>query len=242
MLGRFVRGFSIVCVAVAVLGAAVGCNKTPEPPGSSASPSSPSSPSSQSAAVPGGGSPAPQPAAAPTPGSPAMPPVEITWVDPPGLRRVPPKSPMRKASFEVPHAKEDKEDGELAVFYFGPGQGGSIDANVDRWVKQFSGVSSSDVKRADREANGLRQHTVEIQHGTFDAGQMAMGPGAAKGPKPDYALLGAIVEAPSGAYFFKMTGPARTVAAARDPFYKLLDSVKPAAETIAFPCHVQRAG
>jgi len=131
---------------------------------------------------------------------------------------------MRKASYEVPRVEGDTEDGELAVFYFGPGQGGSIDANVDRWVKQFAGVSAGEVKRADREANGLRQHTVEIQRGTFDAGQMAMG--GATGPKKDYALEGAIVEAPSGAYFFKMTGPARTVAAARGPFLKLLDSVR----------------
>lgn len=133
---------------------------------------------------------------------------------------------MRKASYEVPRASGDSEDGELAVFYFGPGQGGSIDANVERWVKQFSGVSASDVKRADREANGLRQHTVEIEHGTFDAGPMAMSGG--KGPKNDYALQGAIVETPSGAYFFKMTGPARTVAAARAPFFQLLDSVRAA--------------
>jgi hypothetical protein len=116
---------------------------------------------------------------------------------------------MRKASYEVPRANGDTEDGELAVFYFGPGQGGSIDANVDRWVKQFSGISAND---------------VEIQHGTFDAGQMAMG--GNKGPKPDYALEGAIVETPSGAYFFKMTGPARTVLAARGPFLQLLDSIR----------------
>ncbi|MEO6603287.1 MAG: hypothetical protein ABIQ16_25610 [Polyangiaceae bacterium] len=213
MAARFVRGFQIVCgfVGFGVLAASAGCKKAPEPPAAVASPSSTGTPASPP-------EPAPQPAAS------ALPPVEITWVDPPGLRRVPPKSPMRKASFEVPHAKEDKEDGELAVFYFGPGQGGTIDANVDRWVKQFSGVAPGDVKRADREANGLRQHTVEIEHGTFDAGQMSMGP--ATGPKKDFALMGAIVEAPSGAYFFKMTGPSHTVAAARAPFYKLLDSVK----------------
>jgi len=150
--------------------------------------------------------------------------MDITWVDPPGLRRVAPKNAMRKASYEVPRASGDAEDGELAVFYFGPGQGGSIDANVDRWVKQFADVSPNDVKRADREANGLRQHTVRIEHGTFDAGQMAMG--GSKGPKKDYALEGAIVETPSGAYFFKMTGPSRTVLAARGPFLQLLDSVR----------------
>ena len=149
---------------------------------------------------------------------------QCSWLDPPGLKRVPPKSPLRMASYEVPKVAGDSEDGELAVFYFGPGQGGSIDANVDRWVKQFSGIDPGDVKRADRVANGLRQHTVEVQHGTFDAGQMSMG--ASAGPKKDYALEGAIVEAPSGAYFFKMTGPAKTIAAARPAFLQLLDSVR----------------
>ena len=209
MLARFIRGFCVVC---GIASAATGCKKAPEPPGNEAS--------SVSAPALSAANPAPQAVASVTSSEPK---VGVTWVDPPGLRRVPPKSPMRQAAFEVPHAKEDKEDGDLAVFYFGPGQGGSIDANVDRWVKQFSGVAADDVKRADREANGLRQHTVEIQRGTFNAGQMGMG---SAGPKSDYALLGAIVEAPSGAYFFKMTGPARTVAAAHSAFYALLDSVK----------------
>jgi len=159
--------------------------------------------------------------AAPTAQS-ATPPVEIAWQDPPSFRRVPPKNAMRKASYEVPHAPGDTEDGELAVFYFGPGQGGSIDANVDRWVKQFSGVAQSDVKRADRVLkSGLRLHTVEIVHGTFESGM----PGTSGGPKKEYGLEGAIVEAPSGAYFFKMTGPTKTVAAARTAFNEMLDGV-----------------
>jgi hypothetical protein len=208
MAGRFKREIRSVCL-ISGLAFGLACRKTPEPTGAD------SKPSLQASASP---RPAPH---EPTANS-ASPAVEITWVDPPGLRRVPPKSAMRKASFEVPRVNGDSEDGELAVFYFGPGQGGSIDANVDRWVKQFTGVSANDVKRADREANGLRQHTVEIERGTFDAGQM----GGGKGPKKDYALEGAIVETPSGAYFFKMTGPARTVLAARAPFYQLLDSIR----------------
>jgi hypothetical protein len=39
-------------------------------------------------------------------------------------------------------------------------------------------------------------------------------------------LLGGIVSSPSGVYFFKLTGPTKTVKAARDPFLKMLDSVK----------------
>ena len=150
-------------------------------------------------------------------------PLHITWVDPPAFKRVPPSNPMRKASFVVPRAAGDSEDGELTVFYFGPGQGGSIDANVDRWVKQFGEVKPDDVKRADREANGLHEHTVELASGTFSGG-MSMG-GAAK-PKDNYGLIGGIVETPSGPYFFKMTGPSKTIKQAKPDFYKLLDSIK----------------
>ena len=214
MAGHFSREIRAFCL-LSGLGLALACRKTPEPPGAG---------SASAAQTPSAAAPGPGLAAHRSVHDSASAPVQITWADPPGLRRVQPKNAMRKASYEVPHASGDSEDGELAVFYFGPGQGGSIDANVDRWVKQFSGVAASDVKRADREANGLRQHTVEIQHGTFDAGQMAMG--GSKGPKNDYALLGAIVETPGGAYFFKMTGPSRTVAAARAPFQQLLDSVR----------------
>lgn len=210
MLACFSRG--ICAVSGLLLCSAVACRRTPEPPGVGSNPRP-----GVSSGLPA----SPGPTENPAPVSSALPPVEITWLDPPGLRRVPPKNAMRKASYEVPRAAGDAEDGELAVFYFGPGQGGGIDANVDRWVKQFSDLKPGDVKRADREANGLREHTVEIQSGTFNSGM-----GGPSVPKKDYALEGAIVEAPSGAYFFKMTGPAHTIAAARGAFLQLLDSVR----------------
>jgi hypothetical protein len=46
-----------------------------------------------------------------------------------------------------------------------------------------------------------------------------------QGEKPDYRLLGAIVEAPQGNVFFKLTGPAATVAAAEADFDALLASI-----------------
>lgn len=149
--------------------------------------------------------------------------MEITWVDPPEWKRSPRPSPMRKATYVVPRAAGDAEDGELGVFYFGPGQAGGIEANVDRWVKQFKDVPPERIKREDRKANGLVTHVIEVESGTFNAN--TMGQGADK-LKKDYALLGAIVEAPSGAYFFKLTGPKKTVAAARKAFDGLIQSVK----------------
>jgi hypothetical protein len=204
--------------ALMLVATAAACEKKPPEPTATTQPASPSPlvpPAPQAA-------PAPAPAAA---GSAQQEPLHITWVDPPAFKRVPPSNPMRKASFIVPRAPVDSEDGELTVFYFGPGQGGSIDANVDRWVKQFGEVKPADVKRADREANGLHQHTVELESGTFSGG-MSMG-GASK-PKDHYGLVGGIVESPSGAYFFKMTGPSKTIKQAKPDFYKLLDSIKAA--------------
>lgn len=148
--------------------------------------------------------------------------VELAWTDPPGWRRSPRVIPMRKATYEVPRADKDLEDGECGVFYFGIGMGGTVDANIDRWVKQFKDLPVDKVKRADRSANGLVEHTVEVESGNFNANPMGRG---GEMLKPNFALLGAIVEEPSGEYFFKLTGPAATVAKARADFYRMLDGV-----------------
>jgi hypothetical protein len=168
-------------------------------------------------------SPLPTPAPSPTTAK-SLPPVEITWVDPPEWKRSPKPNPMRKATYVVPRAAGDGEDGELGVFYFGPGQAGGIEANVDRWVKQFKDVPAERVRREDRKTNGMLTHVIQIDSGTFNANTMGQG---AEKLKKDYALLGAIVEAPSGAYFFKLTGPKKTVSAAKKPFDALLASIKP---------------
>jgi hypothetical protein len=191
-----------------------GCKKTPEPTGSQAPPPTVEPVAASASAA--------RAAPAPTATS-ALPPVEITWLDPPAWKKSDRPSAMRKATYVIPRARGDSEDGELGVFYFGPGQGGGIEANVERWVKQFKDVPADRVRREDRRANGLVEHVVEIESGTFNANSM----GGPEKLRQNYALLGAIVEAPSGAYFFKLTGPAKTVAQAKKSFYALLDSVKP---------------
>lgn len=164
-------------------------------------------------------------AAHPSPVSSAEATVAVTWADPPEWKRSEKVNPMRKATYLVPRAGGDKEDGELGVFYFGPGQGGAVEANVDRWIKQFPDAKVEDVKRADRSVNGLVAHTVEIDSASFNASSMGM-PQPKAQPKPGYGLLGAIVETPAGPYFFKLTGPKATVAGAKKPFDKLLESVR----------------
>jgi len=96
--------------------------------------------------------------------------------------------------------------------------GGSVDANVERWVGQFQPATKN--TRSERKVGALPVTLIEVQ-GTFAGG---MAPGAA-GPKDKWMLLGAIVPSGSQAYFFKMTGPEKTVDAARRDFDLFLNSL-----------------
>src|ERR1041384_3439741 len=46
-------------------------------------------------------------------------------------------SSMRVAQYKLPKAEGDTEDASLVLYYFGPGQGGSVTANIDRWISQM---------------------------------------------------------------------------------------------------------
>ena len=127
-------------------------------------------------------------------------------------------SAMRVATYEVPGPK-GAEAGEVAVFFFGPGQGGSVDANVERWSRQFEGTPKAD--RSLKRVDGLAITMVRLG-GTYLApgGPMMQ----SQGKRPGFRLLGVIVEAPEGLVFFKLTGPAATVGAAQADFDALVAS------------------
>lgn len=135
--------------------------------------------------------------------------------------------PMRLATYSIPHAVADTENGECGVYYFGPGQGGSVQANLDRWIGQFSqagGKSSKSAAKVDsRFVHGLKITTVDVSGAYTGGGPMGQ-PGK---PAPGYRLLGAIVEGPQGSVFFKLTGPAKTVAQNQSAFSQMLDSLGP---------------
>ena len=98
---------------------------------------------------------------------------------------------MRAATYSVPSASGDQEGGECAVFFFGPGQGGAVQANIDRWIGQFEqpdGKPSSERATQRRETiNAITVTTIDLS-GTFLGGGPGMGSAAPK--KPGYRLLG----------------------------------------------------
>lgn len=135
--------------------------------------------------------------------------------------------PMRAATYSVPPAAGDSEPGECVAFFFGQGQGGSVDANIKRWEGQFADPAGKPVQATNvkpTKVAGLRVTTLEVA-GTYSGmgGPMVQ----SKTLKPGYRLLGAIVEAPGGNVFFKFTGPEKTVQANRQAFERMIASVKP---------------
>jgi hypothetical protein len=150
----------------------------------------------------------------------------LTFTAPPAWQTRPASSSMRVAEFVVPKAAGDTEDAELIVYFFG-GSGGSADANIDRWigqVQQPDGAASKEKARRDAKTiNGLKVSTVDVS-GTYTA---EMRPGATEHyNKPGFRLRAAVVETPRGAYYIKMTGPARTMAAADADFSAFLNSLR----------------
>lgn len=134
-----------------------------------------------------------------------------------------PASTTRVAEFTLPPAPGDPDETTLIVYFFG-GQGGSVEANLERWIGQMQqpdGRASSEVaKRATSTVRALKVTTLEVG-GTYVA-ETAPGSGQ-RVNKPDYQLRAAVVETPRGPYFIKLTGPAKTVtkwAAAYEAFLK----------------------
>jgi hypothetical protein len=149
----------------------------------------------------------------------------IGWTVPPAWKQEPAANGMRYAQFRVSGMDGDPEDAECVVFYFGPGQGGSPKDNASRWVSQFrqpdGGSSEARAKIEMKTIGGKQAMFVEVG-GTYTASMM----GAPSGePKKDYALIGAIVSGPDAPWFFKMTGPRRTIEANRAAFNDLIASI-----------------
>ncbi len=144
----------------------------------------------------------------------------IRWVVPQGWAEQPPRQ-MRFATYMAPPVHGDEEGAECAVFFFGTGQGGSVQDNIDRWIHQFE--NPSEPVRSEKEVNGLKVSLVKVQ-GTYAGMTGPMMGGGEK--KPNFALLGAIVQAPLGMVFFKVTGPTKTMAGIEGAFNDMIGSLQ----------------
>src|SRR5215472_8552427 len=76
----------------------------------------------------------------------------IQWTPPSGWKPQAAR-PMRAATYMIPAAAGDQDNGECGVYYFGQGQGGSVQANLDRWIGQFQQADGKPAKDAAKVKN-----------------------------------------------------------------------------------------
>ena len=136
------------------------------------------------------------------------------------------RSRILEREYAIPAAKGDQTAGRLTMM----SSGGSVEANVNRWIGQFTqpdGASTKErTKVTDKKINGQEVKIVEIS-GTFKESQGGgpFAPGRIV-ERQGYQMLAAIVQTKGhGQYFFKLYGPRKTVASAKKSFMAMMNSV-----------------
>lgn len=106
--------------------------------------------------------------------------------------------------------------------------GGTVDQNMRRWIGQFRLGHDSDgedaVEQEVIEIEGATLHMLDISGTYFDSPRGPLGP---KIERPDYRMLGAIIEIEDGPlYFVKFYGPEKLIEAHAKAFQTGVRGVK----------------
>jgi hypothetical protein len=141
---------------------------------------------------------------------------------PANWERKQPTSRIVEHEFAIPAAAGEDLPGRMTVM----GAGGTVEANIERWVGQFSQPDSSPTKpKVDqRTIAGQKVSVVDI------AGTYKDSPGPFSGKpavdRPDFRMLAAVISTEKdGNYFVKFYGPRGTVAANEKAFSAMLESL-----------------
>lgn len=151
-------------------------------------------------------------------------------------KKVKPRSNLIEVEFSIPPAEADgveKTDpigdvevphGRLTMM----SAGGDVDANIRRWISQFRLGRDADgkdaMKREEKKIECGVVHTLDIAGTFFDSPRGPFGP---KIERPDYRMLGAIIEVNgAGKFFIKFYGPAKLVERNQKAFEKMLAKIK----------------
>src|SRR6185295_9181833 len=86
----------------------------------------------------------------------------LNWTAPAGWKNQG-AQPLRAATYIVAPVAGDRDNAECAVYFFGAGQGGSVQANIDRWKGQFTAADGKPAaaKVASRTIHALTVTTID---------------------------------------------------------------------------------
>lgn len=138
----------------------------------------------------------------------------LAFVMPKEWKSVAPRSAMRKLQATIPGPGGEAT---MTVFFFGAGGGGGAEANLVRWEGQMVPDAGATPERKKLEGIQTTIHMTSLD-GTLKASRMS----GIDAPVPGSRLMGAVVVAEGGPWFFKVTGPAMTVRLAMPDFVEML--------------------
>lgn len=146
-----------------------------------------------------------------------------TTTVPAGWASAPSTSSMRLAQYTIADP-DGSLAAEVVVYFFGEGQGGGVEANLERWKAQFSTPDGSPVYENVAKLTGTAfPITVAEYRGTYARG---VGVGDAATAKPGQSLVAVIAETPKGALFFQMFGATAKVSAHRAALEAFVQAMK----------------
>jgi hypothetical protein len=137
-----------------------------------------------------------------------------------------PTSTMRAYQFKLPKADGDKEDAELALFFFKGGGSGTLEANLKRQTAKFQPADGKDKveEKTDKVKVGAIEATYQDVSGTYLKKPFPM---AEKGtPVPGYRQLYVVFENKDGQYYMTLLGPAKTIDKHKKAFEEWLKNFK----------------
>jgi len=120
-------------------------------------------------------------------------------------------------------------DGELVIFFFGEGSGGSTDANIKRWKDQFQapeGKTIDDVSKVEKVKLDKAALTYLDIQGTFLYKNPPFDPNAKTERRPHYRRFGVVFDTEGGPYFITLTGPEKTMEQSKKSFDDWLKNFK----------------
>jgi hypothetical protein len=138
----------------------------------------------------------------------------------------PVESPARGGQWLVPPLHGEGDGGEVVVFYFGPGIGGTWKENIEAWIgTMFNAEGHPAAAEVKHHTTGGFKISQVVIFGTYT--QIVSLPGVPPALKSNYGLLGAVIENPQGNIYWRFTGPEALITANLPLFNKVIDSVRP---------------
>lgn len=139
----------------------------------------------------------------------------LKFVAPKGWKLAETPRPMSAGGF----IQEEAPKLEATVFHFPNGQGGSVEANIQRWAAQYAAEPAATVEKEALKA-GDKEITLVTITGTYKGSSMRPEPV----PLKDYVTFAAIIPGPEGNVFIRLNGAKADAEQSKADFKTLVSS------------------